>query len=178
MSRIVVHASVDTGYRRHITATTLRQWARTVLQHLDLQEDIGLDVAVTDEATVQALNREHRGLDETTDVLSFPFSDRAAQAPYYGATKRRRAPTSDFVVPPSEARSLGEVVIAFPYAQRQAAAAGHSVRDELALLLTHGILHLLGHDHQEREEELRMWAETERLLALLAPKESADLSAT
>ena len=169
MSHIVVHASVDARYRRYITAIALRQWARIILNYLDMAEDVGLDVAVTDEATVRALNREHRGLDEATDVLSFPFSDHAAQARYYGAIKRRRTPTSDFVVPPTEARLLGEVVIAFPYAQRQAVVAGHSVRDELALLLTHGILHLLGYDHLELEDEQRMWAETERLLALLVP---------
>lgn len=167
MSRYAAQVKVGRGYGRIISGAVLRRWTRMALEHLGLPSGTGVEIAVTDDDTVRALNRDHRGLDEATDVLAFPFSHRAVPAPYYGAAPRLPAVLGDFVVPPTEAYSLGEVVIALPCAQRQAAAAGHAVQQELALLLVHGILHLLGHDHQEPEEERRMWEETRRLLALL-----------
>ena len=103
-----------------------------------------VSIVITDDATVQALNREYRGLNEPTDVLSFGLGGLAK--PQDGS------PAEDFVVPDEMPLAIGEIVIAYPYAARQAAAAGRPVRDELALLVVHGVLHLLGHDHLEHDE--------------------------
>ena len=129
-----------------------------------------LSVVITDEATVQALNREFRGYDEPTDVLSF------------GLTERMKPATDDepaaepFPLPPELSEQIGEVVISYPTAVRQAAEHGHHPNDELALLLVHGILHLLGHDHDQPEETRRM---REREAALLRepvwPRPSSSL---
>jgi probable rRNA maturation factor len=83
-------------------------------------------IVLTDDAALQALNRDFRGQDRPTDVLSFPV-DPADHAP-------------------GEAPYLGDVVIAVGQATLSARAAGHDVEDELALLAVHGLLHLTGHE--------------------------------
>lgn len=81
-------------------------------------------------AAMHALNLEHRGVDKTTDVLSFPIDD-FPHAP------------------------LGSIVINYEYAQEKALALGHSQEDEIALLFIHGLLHLLGYDHEVDRGEMR-----------------------
>ena len=61
-----------------------------------------------------------------------------------------------FALPPGQTGGLGEVIISYPQAQRQAIKVGHSVKQELALLVAHGVLHLLGYDHGEPQEEVVM----------------------
>ncbi|MBI4265210.1 MAG: rRNA maturation RNase YbeY [Acidobacteria bacterium] len=92
-------------------------------------------VAVVPDARVRALNRQYRRKDEATDVLSFPAFARG---------HRRGGPSN-------ERGHLGEIVIAAGVARRQARAAGHSLQTELRVLALHGLLHLLGYDH-ERDE--------------------------
>jgi len=109
-------------------------------------------LVVTDDEAVRALNRQYRGLDEPTDVLSFPAQD----------------PAPGFVAAPGSGAYLGDVIVALPFARQQATGLGRSLKDELRLLAVHGTLHLLGYDHAEPDEEARMWALQERILALLA----------
>ena len=106
-----------------------------------------LSVTVTDDETVRGLNREYAGEDAVTDVLS--FSQREGE---------------EFVAAPGSVPPLGEVVIAYPQATRQAEERDRSVEEEVARLLIHGTLHLLGYDHAEAEEERRMRAREEELL--------------
>ena len=128
----------------------------------------GLSVVITDDETVAELNKTHRGLDETTDVLSFSYTRPGA---YYGADaqKSEPEPAGDFILPPEFEPDLGEIVISYPQAQRQASGAGHTVEKELAVLLAHGILHLLDYDHGEQDEaaEMRGW-EAKALDAIVA----------
>ena len=93
---------------------------------------------------IRALNRRYRGEDHPTDVLAFPQGEGGG--------------------PPGHPGLLGDVVISVETAARQAARAGNSLEREAALLLIHGILHLLGYDHAEPEEERRMQAREEELL--------------
>ncbi len=109
-----------------------------------------LSVTVTDDETVRGLNREYAGEDAVTDVLS--FSQREGE---------------EFIAAPEGALPLGEVIIALPQAARQASDAGRSVEEEITRLLVHGILHLLGYDHGEAEEERRMRAREEELLGAI-----------
>ncbi|MHB8577217.1 MAG: rRNA maturation RNase YbeY, partial [Dehalococcoidia bacterium] len=109
-----------------------------------------VSIVITDDETVRRLNRDYRGYDEPTDVLSFGLSELAKPA------TDDEEPAPEFVLPPDSGAELGEVIIAYPTAERQAAAHGRAVDHELAHLLIHGILHLLGFDHYEPEEEREM----------------------
>ncbi|MGH2669621.1 MAG: rRNA maturation RNase YbeY, partial [bacterium] len=102
-----------------------------------------LGVLVTDDEAMRRLNAEYAGQDETTDVLAFSLRE-----------------GEEFVSPDGVVR-LGEVIISYPTASRQAAEAGRLVDEEIAHLLVHGILHLLGYDHMKAEEERVMLARTE-----------------
>jgi len=105
-----------------------------------------MSLVITDDARVQELNRTYRGVDQTTDVLAF------------GATEEE-GDRARFVAPPAEGPLyLGDVIISFPQAKRQADERGHPVASELCLLTVHGTLHLLGYDHADAEEQRRMWA--------------------
>ena len=97
-----------------------------------------VSVLLADNDSLRDLNRRYRGVDEPTDVLSFPAAD-------------------DVIKPGTEAGYLGDIAISVPVAAQQASAMGHEVIAELQLLLIHGILHLLGHDHMTEEEKDRMW---------------------
>jgi probable rRNA maturation factor len=108
-----------------------------------------IGVLVTDDEDVRRLNREYAGEDEATDVLAFSLRE-----------------GEEFVSPDGVVR-LGEVIISYPTASRQAAAAGRLVDEEMARLLLHGILHLLGYDHAEPEEERLMRGREAELLASL-----------
>ena len=110
-----------------------------------------LSLALADDETVRRLNRDYRGLDETTDVLAFAFHH---PGHYEGEGSPPPTPEDDpFMTAPQEEDFLGEVVISYPQCVRQAQAEGREVDEELALLVTHGVLHILGYDHLTPDEE-------------------------
>ena len=115
-----------------------------------------LDVVVADDDTVKRLNSEYRGLDQTTDVLAFSFEHEGEYMGYDSPS----APPDDFyfILPPAEEAWLGEVIISYPQAVRQARQSGRDAGRELTALLVHGVLHLLGYDHVEPAEEAAMKA--------------------
>ncbi len=96
---------------------------------------------------LRELNRDHRGLDEPTDVLSFPAEEGDA-----------------FPAPPGEPRYLGDIAVSLAAIARQARAAGLDPALELAHVVVHGLLHLLGHDHETPEDDAAMRAREEALL--------------
>ena len=126
----------------------VRKRARQLLELLDLQ-DRELSILLTDSIEMQELNRSFRGKDRPTDVLSFA---QAEGAPVPGSTL------------------LGDLVLCLPVAARQAKERGHPTTHELDVLLVHGLLHLLGHDHERVPPRKRaaMFAEQARLVSLLA----------
>ena len=93
-------------------------------------------VALVDDAAMRRLNRAFAGKDKATDVLSFAVGDRAADAPRRTGDVRHTEPF------------LGDIVIATGVARRQARVAGHPYAQELRVLALHGLLHLLGYDHE------------------------------
>jgi len=144
-------------FRSAVRASWLRAIARRVLA----AEGAGpaeLGIAISDEATLRELNRRYLGRDEPTDVLSFRLSEGSETA---------------FVLAPGEATPLGEVIISYPTALRQAQEGGHSVEGELAHLLVHGVLHLLSYDHRQREDERAMRRKEEQILARLGQETSS-----
>jgi probable rRNA maturation factor len=96
-----------------------------------------LTVVLAGDAQLQALNRQYLGIDAPTDVLAFPGS--------------QTDPETGVVY-------LGDIVISLAQAETQARAAGHPLESEVQLLVVHGVLHLLGHDHDVAEAKSRMWA--------------------
>ncbi len=96
-----------------------------------------VELIITDDTTMQELNAEYRGKNSTTDVLSFPM-----EAPF--------TEQSIFGMP------LGSIIIAESFVKEKAADFGHSIQDELSLLFIHGMLHLLGFDHESDDGEMRM----------------------
>lgn len=125
--------AVRGGPAAGLTAWLTRLVPRRVSGHLT--------VALVSDARMRALNREFRRQDYATDVLSFPAS---AEGP--GGAGAAGPPDSGR---PRRAAELGDVVVATGVARRQARQAGHSERTELRVLALHGLLHLLGYDHEE-----------------------------
>jgi probable rRNA maturation factor len=124
--------------------------ARALLAALGLRRT-EWSVVLADDAFVRPLNREWRGKDAPTDVLSFP--------------QEETLEPGRFATPPP---CIGDVVISVQTARRQADALGHSLTTELRVLLVHGLLHLVGFDHETGEDDARiMAAEEVRLLGLL-----------
>ncbi len=124
-----------------------------------------MSLLITDDETVHGLNAQFRGLDEVTDVLSF-------SADHAGHWEGEAEPPDDtvgfdFVMPPGEPAPLGEVIVSYPQAQRQAEERGAPLEHELALLVVHGVLHLTGHDHLDPEETALMQSKERTALAAL-----------
>jgi len=148
-----------------VRASWLVSVCRAVLWQEGVRQPVSLVIA--DDETVRELNAEYRGLDKTTDVLSFAFD---YEGEYYGVGDAPSEWSSgeDFVLPPGESAGLGEVIVSYPQAVRQAREAGHSTRQELACLIAHGILHLMGHDHMDDDDEREMRARERSVLERLA----------
>ena len=149
---------VDERYRLPGAEVWLPALAERVLQSEQIY-DSSLSVLITDDETVHQLNRTYRGYDQPTDVLSFGLSELAKPA------IDGEVAESGFVLPPDSCSQLGEVIISLPTAQRQAREHDRPVEMELAHLLIHGVLHLLGYDHYELDEEREMRSREEKLLA-------------
>jgi probable rRNA maturation factor len=113
--------------------------------------EVGVEVALAGSDAVRELNRLYRGQDEPTDVLSFASSEAAVAFPEA----------------PAEAPSLGEVVVCLPVAEAQAAVAGRELEGEVVHLVVHGMLHILGYDHEDAAEGRRMKAREDEVLGRL-----------
>ena len=130
---------------------------------------VQMGLVIADDETVQRLNREYRGADEVTDVLSFSWDH---EGHWEGDEEPPQEPESDVPWPADttagqEYHPLGEVVVSYPQAERQARARQAETQQELALLIVHGILHLAGFDHVEPEEEAQMKAREQEALACI-----------
>lgn len=126
----------------------LKSVARTLLREVE-EADSAISISLVDDAEIHALNREHRGKDKPTDVLSFPLYEPGEEAH------------------PHAERLLGDIVISVDTARRQAAEYDAPLQNEIYRLLIHGVLHVLGHDHEEPAERAEMEAEERRLAAAI-----------
>jgi probable rRNA maturation factor len=148
----VVLLTTQGGPFAGVSPAVLRRRAYKMLAHLGLAS-VELSVALVDDAAIHALNRDYRHKDQPTDVLAFPLQEPAkAKAP------RRGAPAPSLPV-----GLLGDVILSVDTARRQAAQHGRPLLSELTMLLAHGLLHLLGHDHRTDAEERAMTARTTEL---------------
>lgn len=124
----------------------LERAARFTLELKPDSTDADITIVLTDDQQLHELNRDFLGVDAPTDVLSFPASE---EDPETGASY------------------LGDILISIPRAAQQALAGGHPLEAEVQLLVVHGVLHLLGHDHAEAEEKALMWNEQAKVLERL-----------
>ncbi|MCL5959353.1 MAG: rRNA maturation RNase YbeY [Chloroflexi bacterium] len=122
-----------------------------VLTMEGIQEDVELSLVITDDERIRELNATYRGIDEPTDVLSFPLTEPDEAQP-------------EFITPPDQVKALGDVVISYERAVEQAREYEHSVEREIGYLVVHGVLHLLGYDHETEAQRQEMRSKEEAAL--------------
>jgi len=129
-----------------LDAAALEKAASMVLEEQGVDDDVDLTILLSDDQEIQTLNRDYRGYDKPTDVLSFEAHERD---------------------PETGTLYLGDIIISLERAAEQAERGGHPLLAETQLLVVHGVLHLLGHDHAEAEEKTEMWQHQAEILARL-----------
>ena len=170
-----ISVTIFEEYADGLEPAWLSSVAKTALSVEGVDEGASASVAIADDETVSELNYEYRGLNDTTDVLSFSpthsgayYGDDGDSHPHSNLPPSREkgldetnrdgdAGEFEFILPPDYGDgNIGEVIISLPQARRQAAESGHSPENEIAALLAHGIYHLLGYDHEIEEDAERM----------------------
>lgn len=140
------------------TCALIRKVIRTALAAEGLELPCEVNVCITDDEGIHEVNREMREVDRSTDVLSFPMFDLVPG----------ELPGEEDMDPGTGLIPLGDMMISLEHVEAQAKEYGHSRKRELAYLVTHSALHLLGYDHlDEGEEKARMRAREEAILAEL-----------
>lgn len=122
---------------------------RKTIKLLDRDPNFILEVLIVDEQTIKEINRDYRNKDAVTDVISFALDDEVE-----GEIVARGQPN----------RLLGTIIICGPVAERQAQEYNHSLKREMKFLFVHGLLHLLGYDHMNKEDEIEMFALQDKII--------------
>jgi len=149
---ITVNIQIEPTYEAEFNQANqarLRTVVESTLQNCEIAK-AELTVVVTSDDVIRELNQQYRQIDAPTDVLSFA-ADLSSPA---------------FVLPPDVDPYLGDVIISFPTAARQAQATGHTTLEEVLLLAIHGTLHLIGFDHMTPAEKRAMWQKQDTILRL------------
>ncbi len=126
-------------------------------------KDISLNVTFTDDNTIHEINKEFRDIDRATDVLSFPAIDFVNPADF----SIIHGDEADYFDPDTKELILGDIMISMEHAHQQAIEYGHSFKREIAFLITHSLLHLIGYDHMNDEERIVMEGKQESILKSL-----------
>lgn len=130
---------------------TAKLMIETVLAYENCPYEAQVELLLTTDEEIHAMNREHRGIDRATDVLSFPMLDLKTPGDLSGVENM-----PDAFDPESGELMLGDIVISKDKVIAQAEEYGHSVKREYAFLIAHSMLHLLGYDHMHEDERLLM----------------------
>ena len=142
----VIEISYSPALEKKFDERLIKSTILTALENQAAPKDATLSILLTDDEQIRSLNRDYRGFDAPTDVLSFEVHERD---------------------PETGSLYLGEIIVSMPYAAKQALQNDHPLEAEIQLLVVHGILHLLGHDHAENEEKTIMWAAQAKILSKL-----------
>jgi len=129
----------------------ITQLNRKISQRLSLPKRFSYSIILTDSETIQTINRDYRKMDNPTDVISFAYNDGISDLNGF----------SD---------EIGDIFINLDYVSKQAKDYGHSEEREYLFLITHGILHLLGYDHQNPIDEKTMFDLQKEILSDIAPR--------
>ena len=135
-----------TNQDMHVYEKFFQSIAKRTEKELKLANDLEISVTFVRSRTIHIINRDYRGIDRPTDVISFAIRDGL----------------EDFI--PDEEKDLGDLFINIDYARKQAREYGHSEKRELGFLFTHGLLHCLGYDHMNPDDEKKMFALQDRIL--------------
>jgi probable rRNA maturation factor len=150
-----INVLVDEPFKGDLEEGWLEAVARQVLEAEKISAQAELGLFITTGERIKQLNRDYLGEDEPTDVLAF------------SAREGVGAELPTFVPPPDGVLHLGEIIIAYPQALIQAGEHQHSIKKEIAILIIHGVLHLLGYDHDKLEQERQMRAREAELLGVI-----------
>ncbi|MBR2916308.1 MAG: rRNA maturation RNase YbeY [Clostridia bacterium] len=137
--------------------TLIKTVLKTGLKFMEFEDNCEISIMLTDNEEIHSLNKLHRGIDRPTDVLSFPMFD-------YDEDGEIDMEECDFGE--NGEILLGDIVISLEKAKEQAEEYGHSFEREVGFLTAHSLLHLLGYDHMEPDEEKEMFSLQEEILAL------------
>ena len=140
--------------------TIINDVIEEAMDYEDCPYEAEVSVTLTDHEATREINREHRGIDSPTDVLSFPMVDYERPADFDGLEDR----AEDYFNPETGELMLGDIVVSVDKVEEQAEKYGHSRERELAFLVAHSMLHLFGYDHMEEEERLLMEKKQEEIL--------------
>lgn len=151
-AQLELNLFIQPPYRREVDEDWLRKVVSQALERHQLPGPTEVGVVITGDEVVADLNQRYRGVHSTTDVLSFSLD-------------REDGLRDSFVNPPDGFHNLGEVVVSYPQAIKQAEEHGHKVEEELAFLTVHGLLHLLGYDHENEQEAKAMREQETQALA-------------
>ena len=157
MLKIQLSTRIEKPFVNLVSKQWLRRAVKLTLVHTGISLPVELGLVIASDETVHELNRSYRSVDSTTDVIAFALSERGAKSEV-------------FIVPPDDVIHLGEVIISYPQAKRQAEEQRHPLERELALLVAHGVLHLLGYDHELPEQEQKMRAVEAKILDAIKTK--------
>lgn len=155
-----VDVQVHEGLASDVPEDLIRRVAGIALDRCLVAGPDRVTVLIADDDTLRSLNRDFRGTDETTDVLAFGAREGWSE----GHPPEPVQADEAFPLVPGEQDRLGDVAISYPQTARQAKAAGTSIDREMALLVAHGVLHLLGFDHSDSQQEAAMSERTRAIL--------------
>lgn len=145
----MINISIIDEYKGKLEEEPLRLTALTVLAHQGKSPDTEVNIVITDIKTIKKLNKEYRGYNEATDVLSFE---------------------SGVVDPETEVLILGDIIISYPTAKENAKEHKNDELEEIQLLVAHGCLHLLGFDHDNEDNKQKMWRAQDEILSTINVK--------
>jgi len=134
--------------------------AKIVLDTVNIKDRVEISLAIVGDGRMRKLNKIYRGKNRVTDVLSF---DNKSVLKYLSKAFPRleKDKEVEFIEAPDGVKKLGEVILCYPQAKKQARQANHSLELELTTLLIHGIVHLLGYDHEKDEKQTEKMREME-----------------
>jgi len=151
---------IDQALAEYLEVSWLQSIVEQVLVAQDAGSGVELGLVITSQERVRQLNRSYLGKDEPTDVLAFSMLPEPLAT---GASET----FPPFVQPPDGVLHLGEVIISYPQAVIQAEEHQHSIKKEIAILIIHGVLHLLGYEHDKPELERQMKSREEEILSCI-----------
>ena len=154
ISPVEINVLVDEGQEACLEVSWLQSVAEQVLVAQGVGSETELGLVITSQERVQELNRSYLGRDAPTDVLAFSMLPAGEEL-------------FPFVSPPDGVRHLGEVIISYPQAVIQAEEHGHSIKREIAILIIHGVLHLLGYEDEKPELRRQMAAREGEILSYI-----------
>jgi probable rRNA maturation factor len=146
---VLAEVQIAPAFAKALSEDHLRALAEGVLRYEGTPGEVTL--VITDERGIQELNRDFIGIDAPTDVLAF--------------SAREGDPR--FVTAPGSGDYWGDVIVSYPQAVAQAKELGHPLELEINLLVVHGLLHLLGYDHDDEADKALMWARQDKILRSL-----------